>query len=78
MKARLTLWLLVVVWALAGSKRAAPPLERAAGLAPPLALGRAGARVRIAAHCGSRRAVRELGAHGGSGWPAESRTRVRN
>jgi len=72
MKARLTLWLLVAVWALAGAKRAAPPLERRAGAARPPALGGADKRARIAAHCRPRRALLEQAARGTRGWSAES------
>jgi hypothetical protein len=78
MKARYTLWFLVVVWALAGSKRAVLPLARAAGPAQPLALGRAEATARLAAHCPPRRAILELGTRGSGAWSAESLTNVRN
>ena len=73
-----TLWLLVVVWALAGSRRAAPPLERAARAAEPPALGGTDTRARITARCRARRAILEPGPRGGRPQPAESHTIVRN
>jgi hypothetical protein len=78
MKARLTLWLLVVVWALAGSRRAASSLERAARAAEPPALAGTDTRARVAAHCRARRATRELGPRGGRAQPAESHAIVRH
>lgn len=78
MKARLTLWLLVVVWALAGSRRAAPPLERAARAAEPPALAGTDKRGRVTARCRARRATLELGARSGRAQPAESHAIVRD